>query len=62
MKLFAHPFDLAVEDSPDGCQMELIELHDRWKPTEDIQNIVWWTFTNTMFVESFPISSVMQEI
>ena len=25
-KLFAHPFDLAVEDSPDNCQMELIEL------------------------------------
>ena len=26
VKLFAHPFDLAVEDSPDDCQMELIEL------------------------------------
>ena len=22
----AHPFDLAVEDSPDDCKMELIEL------------------------------------
>ena len=26
LKLFAQPFDLAVEDSPDDCQMELIEL------------------------------------
>ena len=26
LKLFAHPFDLSVEDSPDNCQMELIEL------------------------------------
>ena len=26
VKLFAHPFDLAMEDSPDDCQMELIEL------------------------------------
>ena len=26
VKLFAHPFDLAVEDSPDDCQMELVEL------------------------------------
>ena len=26
VKLFAHPFDLAVEDSPDDFQMELIEL------------------------------------
>ena len=25
-KSFAHPLDLAVEDSPDDCQMELIEL------------------------------------
>ena len=25
-KLFAHPFDLAVEDSPDDCQMEPTEL------------------------------------
>ena len=24
--LFAQPFDLAVEDSPDDSQMELIEL------------------------------------
>ena len=24
VNLFAHPFDLAVEDSPDDCQMELI--------------------------------------
>ena len=23
-KLFAHPFDFAVEESPDDCQMELI--------------------------------------
>ena len=28
LKLFAQPFDLAVEDSPDDCQMELIELQD----------------------------------
>ena len=26
VKLFAHPFDLAVEDCPDDCQMKLIEL------------------------------------
>ena len=26
LKLFAQPFDLAVEDSPEDCQMELIEL------------------------------------
>ena len=26
VKLFARPFDLAVENSPDDCQMELIEL------------------------------------
>ena len=26
VKLFAHPFHLAVEDSPDDCQMELFEL------------------------------------
>ena len=26
VKLFAHPFDLTVEDSPDDCQMELFEL------------------------------------
>ena len=26
LKLFAHPFHLAVEDSLDDCQMELIEL------------------------------------
>ena len=26
LKLFAQPLDLAVEDSPDDCQMELIEL------------------------------------
>ena len=26
LKLFAHPFDLEVEDCPDDCQMELIEL------------------------------------
>ena len=25
-KLFAHPLDLTVEDRPDDCQMELIEL------------------------------------
>ena len=25
-KLFAHPFDLAVEDSPDNCQLEIIDL------------------------------------
>ena len=25
-KLFVHPFNLAVEDSPDDCKMELIEL------------------------------------
>ena len=25
-KLFAHPFDLAVEDSPYDCQMKFIEL------------------------------------
>ena len=26
VKLFAHPFDLVVEDCPDDCQIELIEL------------------------------------
>ena len=26
VQLFAHPFHLAVEDSPDDCQMEIIEL------------------------------------
>ena len=26
VKLFAYPFDLTAEDSPDNCQMELIEL------------------------------------
>ena len=26
LKLLAQPFDLAVEDCPDDCQMELIEL------------------------------------
>ena len=26
VRLFAQPFDLAVNDSPDDCQMELIEL------------------------------------
>ena len=26
VKLLAHPFGLAVEDSPDNCKMELIEL------------------------------------
>ena len=26
VKLFVHPIDLAVEDSPDDYQMELIEL------------------------------------
>ena len=26
LKLFAQPFDLAVEDSPEDCQMELIRL------------------------------------
>ena len=26
VKLFAHHFDMSVEDSPDDCQMELIEL------------------------------------
>ena len=26
LKLFAHPFDLEVEDCPDDCQIELIEL------------------------------------
>ena len=26
LKLFAQPFDFAVEDSPEDCQMELIEL------------------------------------
>ena len=26
LKFFAHPFDLEVEDCPDNCQMELIEL------------------------------------
>ena len=26
VRLFAHPFDLAVEGSPDDCQIELIEL------------------------------------
>ena len=25
LKLFAQPFELAVEDSPEDCQMELIE-------------------------------------
>ena len=26
LNLFAQPFDLAVEDSPEDCQMEIIEL------------------------------------
>ena len=54
-KLSAHPFDLAVEDSPDDCQMELIDLQAYIDTRGDIQKILWWTFTNSMFVESFPI-------
>ena len=46
VKLFAYPFDLAVDDSLDDCQMELIEL--TLTPRGDILKIVWWTFANSV--------------
>ena len=61
VKLFAHPFDLAVENSPDNCQMELIELQADMDTKRDILKIVWWTYTNSMFVELFQIYLIMQE-
>ena len=61
-KLFAHPFDLTVEDSPDECQMELIELQ------ADIDTKIGYSenslvdfYKTSMFVEGFPICHVMQE-
>ena len=61
VNLSAHPFDLAVEDSPDNCQMELIELQAYIDTRGDILRIVWWIFTISMCVECFPICPAMQE-
>ena len=51
---------MAVEDSPDDCQMKLIDLLT-WTPRGVILKIAWWTFTNSMFADGFPICLVMQE-
>ena len=53
------PFGSAVENSSDDCQMELIELQAGMDTKMVILKIVWWTYTNSMFVESIPISPVM---
>ena len=60
VKFFAQPFDLAVEDSPDDCQMELIELQadidiKRGYPENSLADFY------KRYVEGFPISSIMQE-
>ena len=41
IKLFAHAFDLAVDDSPDDCQIEHIELQADMDTKGDIQKIAW---------------------
>ena len=61
VKLLAHPFDLPVEDSPDDCQMELIELQAGMNIKGDILEIDWWTVTNTTFAESHNIFPKMLE-
>ena len=61
VKLFAHPFDLAVEDSPDDCQLELIQLQTDMDTNRCFLKIVWWNFASSMFAESFQIFSVMHE-
>ena len=42
VKLFAHPFDLAVEDSPDDCHMELIELQADMDTILKIMKVVFY--------------------
>ena len=61
VKLFANPFDLAVDDSPDNCQMKLIESQAEMDTKRHILKIVWWAFTKLMLVESFSICTVMEE-
>ena len=60
VKVLAYPFYMAVEDSTDDCQMELIELQTE-RNQLDILKIAWWPFTNSVCVESFPIRILMIE-
>ena len=63
VKLLAHPFDLAVKDSPDDYQMKLIELQAEMDTKRGYcEKIVWWTSTNSMFVERFPICPAMEKM
>ncbi|XP_076308646.1 general transcription factor II-I repeat domain-containing protein 2-like [Tachypleus tridentatus] len=61
LKLFAQPFDLAVEDSPDDCQMELIELQADMDTKRKFSENSLLDFTNSVYVKSFPICPVMHK-
>ena len=61
VKLFVHPFDLAVEVSPDDCQMELIEPQADMDTKMGYSNNSYEEITNSILVECFQNCPIMQE-
>ena len=60
-KLFAQPFELKVDDSPDDCLIEQIELQADMDPKRRYSEIAWCISTRSLQMESFPICPVMRE-
>ena len=60
MKLFAQLFDFAVEDSPEDCQMELIELQVDMNTKRKYSENSLVDFYK-LCVKSFPVCRVIQE-
>ena len=61
VKLFTHPFDLAVEYCPDDCQMELVELQADMGTNGGYSEDSFVNFYKLYVCWRFPNSPVMQE-